>query len=170
MIPLVVLSQHYVQLRYPSDLLKDKRVLMTWLHALPCAGMSLTFACTDIVHSVFPSAHETLRWGGHSSETWQVLIVCFVVMLDFYLTMPERSVFLAHVLTFGSVIGTLWATEGTLALGSKWCTYCLIFSFVSATDPIWGPGPGKRARAKAPAQSRREGLRSGATPLKTKGA
>lgn len=37
-------------------------------------------------------------------------------------TVPERSVFLAHALTFGSVVSTLWLTEGTLALGSKWCT------------------------------------------------
>lgn len=62
--------------------------------------------------------------------------------------MPERSVLLAHLFTFGGVIGTLFFTEGTLALGSKWCTYCLIFSLVYATDPLWGPGPGKRAKAK----------------------
>ena len=32
-------------------------------------------------------------------------------------------------------------TEGSLALGSKWCTYCLIFSVAYLSDPLWGPGP-----------------------------
>ena len=35
--------------------------------------------------------------------------------------------------------------------GSKWCTYCLIFSLVYATDPWWGPGPGApAARPRGP--------------------
>ena len=79
---------------------------------------------------------------GHSAETWQVLLVVALVTADFLLTM-ERSVAAAHTLTFLSVVGTLWFTEGTLSLGSKWCTYCLIFSFVYLTDPIWGPRPEK---------------------------
>ena len=35
------------------------------------------------------------------------------------------------------VITILWTTEGTLALGSKWCTYCLIYSILFLAAPLW---------------------------------
>ena len=135
-IPIVVLVQHIAQLQYPSDNLQKWRKTMIALHALPLVGMCYQFACSDIVMSAIPAPNTpTLRWGGHSAETWQTLIVVLHVAVDFILTMPELSVRIAHLATFFSVVATLWFTEGTLALGSKWCTYCLIFSFVYATDP-----------------------------------
>ena len=45
------------------------------------------------------------------------------------------SVRTAHTATFLSVVGFLWASEGTLSLGSKWCTYCLLFSATYAAEP-----------------------------------
>jgi len=142
-IPMVVFSQHCVQLQYPSENLKNYRNLMIALHALPLFGMSFQFACTDIITSLWPEAHDTLRWGGFSAETWQVLIVVAVVALDFYLTMPEASVRNMHIGTFFSVVSFLWFTEGTLAVGSKWCTYCLIFTAVYCSEPLWGPPASK---------------------------
>ena len=144
-VPLVTLSQFVVQLHYPSKLHWAWRKTMLAAHALPCLLMALQFACTDVVTSKFPQPHDSLRWGGFSADTAQVLVVVAVVSLDFYLTMPETSVCVAHIAVFLSVVSTLYFTEGTLAVGSKWCTYCLIFSIVYATDPIWGPGPGNSA-------------------------
>jgi hypothetical protein len=142
-VPLVTFSQFLVQLHYPSELHKHRRNLLVALHGLPCVGMAFQFACSDVIWSRFPAPHETIRWGGHTAETWQVLLVVGVFLVDFF-AMMERSVATAHSLTLLSVVGTLWVTEGTLALGSKWCTYCLIFSAVYLTDPLWGPGGGAR--------------------------
>ena len=44
-----------------------------------------------------------------------------------------------HIATLAAVMSFLYFTEGTLALGSKWCTYCLIYSAVYASEPVWGP-------------------------------
>ena len=41
------------------------------------------------------------------------------------------------VVPFLCVITILWTTEGTLALGSKWCTYCLIYSILFLAAPLW---------------------------------
>jgi len=41
------------------------------------------------------------------------------------------------VIPFLCVITILWTTEGTLALGSKWCTYCLIYSILFLAAPLW---------------------------------
>ena len=43
----------------------------------------------------------------------------------------------ALVLPFVGVITFLWSTEGTLALGSKWCTYCLIYAVLFLAAPLW---------------------------------
>jgi len=147
-LPLVVISQHLVQLSYPSDYLAKHRRQLLAVHLLPALGMCFGFACTDVVTAAFPAPHETLRWGGHTSETWQVLIVVAVVCLDFVLIVPEKSVLVAHVGVFLCVVYTLWATEGTLALGSKWCTYCLIFSAVYTLEPFWGPPAGFPEKGK----------------------
>lgn len=146
---MVVFSQHCIQLQYPSENLKEYRNLMIAGHALPLVGMSFQFACSDIVTSYWPEAHDTLRWGGFSAETWHVLIVVAIVALDFYLTMPEASVRNMHIGTFFSVVSFLYITEGTLAVGSKWCTYCLIFSAVYCSEPLWGPPASKTAVALA---------------------
>lgn len=139
-IPLVVFSQHCVQLAYPSPNLKKWRTPLTLLHAIPLIfGMAFQFACTHLGTSKFPSPHDTLIWGGHSAETWQVLAVVGIVFADFWFIIPELSVRLAHCGVFLVVVSTLWVTEGTLSLGSKWCTYCLIFSAVYVSEPLWGP-------------------------------
>lgn len=147
-VPMVTLSQFATMLYYPSDLLKGQRSKLVALHALPCLGMALQFACTDTVTSAFPSKHTTLRWGAFTAETWQVLLVVLLQCADFQLLMPELAVRVAHIGTFLSVVSTLWLTEGTLALGSKWCTYCLIFSFTYALEPLWGPPASPPATAK----------------------
>ena len=165
-VPLVTLSQFATMLQYPSERLREHRSKLVAFHALACLGMALQFACTDTVTSRWPTEHTTLRWGGHSAETWQVLCVVALQCADFHLLMPERSVRNAHIGTFLSVVGFLWATEGTLALGSKWCTYCLIFSATYATEPVWGPPAGKpeavqkEKAEKAPKKKRRSAARS----------
>ena len=86
LVPLVTLSQFCIQLNYPSPLLKGSRKLLVALHALPCLGMAFEFACSDIVQSAFPVAHATIRWGGHTAEEWQTLLVVAMVLGDFYAT------------------------------------------------------------------------------------
>jgi hypothetical protein len=138
-VPLVTLSQFATMLYYPSDLLKGQRAKLVALHSLACLGMALQFACTDTVTSAYPSKHKTLRWGAFTAETWQVLLVVALQCADFQFLIPELPVRVAHIGTFLFVVGVLWITEGTLALGSKWCTYCLIFSLTYASEPLWGP-------------------------------
>ena len=86
LVPLVTFSQFCIQLNYPSPLLKGSRKLLVALHALPCLGMAFEFACSDIVQSAFPVAHATIRWGGHTAEEWQTLLVVAMVLGDFYAT------------------------------------------------------------------------------------
>ena len=152
-VPLVTLSQFVVQLHYPSERNWGWRKLMLFAHAIPCMMMAFTFACTDIMTSVFPEPHDSLRWGGYSAQVVEVLAVVAVVTCDFWLTMPEKSVAFAHSFVFLSVVSTLYFTEGTLAVGSKWCTYCLIFSLVYLSDPLWGPGPDIDAKLKGKASN-----------------
>mmetsp|Transcript_49004 Transcript_49004/g.129993 ORF Transcript_49004/g.129993 Transcript_49004/m.129993 type:complete len:321 (-) Transcript_49004:143-1105(-) len=161
LIPAIVLVQFCNQLSYPgcrdffAERMRAAGVPGTpyWVliaaHALASVGMSFAFGCTDIQKSLFPREHDSLRWGGHSAETWEVLIVVAVVCADFCVTMRELSVRLAHCVVFLGVVLTLWITEGSLAVGSKWCTYCLIFSLVYVSDPLWGPGPGGKAPGRA---------------------
>merc|ERR1712224_773820 len=134
---------YYFCLTYPSESLKNHRGKLIAVHGLATVGMCFQFACSRVGQASFPFPHDTLIWGGVQCPTWQVLIVVCIQCLDFVMTMPEMSVRLIHIGTFLSVVGTLWITEGTLGLGSKWCTYCLIFSACYATDPLWGPGPWK---------------------------
>lgn len=160
-IPAIVLVQFCTQLSYPgcrevfAARIRAVGVpgVPYWVliaaHVLAVVGMSFAFACTDIQKAFFPEMHDSLRWGGHSAETWEVLIVVAVVCADFCVTMRELSVRLAHIGVFLAVVSTLWITEGSLALGSKWCTYCLIFSVVYVSDPLWGPGPGEEEPGRA---------------------
>ena len=54
--------------------------------------------------------------------------------------MKEHPLILAaHLLPLWGVMSTLLITEGTLMLGSKWCTYCLFYSFIYTTEPLWLP-------------------------------
>jgi len=103
---------------------------------------------------------QTLHWGGDFTHqemtknyigfdigatlTWLVIQygACAhsgLVAYDFVILMPasESNVGLVHNLVLACVVGTLFLTEGTMQLGSKWCTYCLIYSVVYILDPLW---------------------------------
>ena len=58
------------------------------------------------------------------------------------------------VVPFLCVITILWTTEGTLALGSKWCTYCLIYSILFLAAPLWDARRWKDDELPSPAASR----------------
>ena len=45
----------------------------------------------------------------------------------------------AHLIPLACVVSFLWITEGRMDFGSKWCTYCLIYSFVYVAEPLWYP-------------------------------
>jgi len=78
------------------------------------------------------------------------MAVVAITTFFFWLLMDNWRVKVAHTVTFWSVVGTLYFTEGTLALGSKWCTYCLIFSFVYLTDHFWNvPEVIKKSKKKS---------------------
>ena len=53
------------------------------------------------------------------------------------MVVDDRIVLAVLVVPFLCVITILWTTEGTLALGSKWCTYCLIYSILFLAAPLW---------------------------------
>ena len=56
---------------------------------------------------------------------------------NFFVVVDDRIVLAVLVVPFLCVITILWTTEGTLALGSKWCTYCLIYSILFLAAPLW---------------------------------
>jgi hypothetical protein len=152
-IPMIVLSQHWVQCQYPSDMMPERTNLKR-LHLIPVTVMSFAFACTRLTQSNFPVAKDTLFWGGNfemfpfgaSAEDgarsifWVVQIGAMLhsglVAYVFTLVMPSR-VCKAHLGVLACVVGTLLVTEGRMDFGSKWCSYCLIFSFVYLADPLW---------------------------------
>eukprot|EP00656_Telonema_subtile_P031977 TRINITY_DN35042_c0_g1_i1.p1 TRINITY_DN35042_c0_g1~~TRINITY_DN35042_c0_g1_i1.p1 ORF type:complete len:246 (-),score=35.94 TRINITY_DN35042_c0_g1_i1:26-763(-) len=145
-LPLVVLSQHAAQCTFPSDQHNGpgQRNKLILLHLIPVGVMSFAFGCTALSEAKFPVPHETLHWGGDFSD-WPWLLIqigaCLhsgIVAVVFWLVCPQR-VALMHTVVLGCVIGTLAVTEGTIELGSKWCTYCLIFSVVYTLEPWWNP-------------------------------
>lgn len=172
-LPLVVLSQYITQNSYPSQYLNGSgapgwgklRLCVIAGHAIPAAIMSFCFACTYLVPSQWPVPKDTLHWGGDWGWTWdevaagkklneywatQVFSVLSGAHVAFfmYLEMPSR-VFNVHLLTLACVIGFQAITEGTVGLGSKWCTYCLVYSAVYCADPLWMPSEevGKREKS-----------------------
>jgi hypothetical protein len=134
-IPSVVFSQHCVQCYFPSKTLSKYRFAIAAAHLLPIAGMMYQFHCSTIVDTIHG---PSLCWGNVIAEMYQILIHSGIVAFVFVLLMPPR-VALVHVAVLAFVMTTLFVTEGTLALGSKWCSYCLIYSVAYIADPYWAP-------------------------------
>jgi hypothetical protein len=136
-IPMVVFSQHCVQCYYPSKKLEKYRTFIAFLHLLPILGMMYQFGCSTIVNTIHG---PSLCWGSVIAEMYQILIHSGIVAFVFLLLMPLR-VALLHVAVLAFVMTLLYSTEGTLALGSKWCSYCLVYSIMYILDPYWAPAP-----------------------------
>eukprot|EP00729_Bicosta_minor_P010771 gene10771-17360_t len=156
-IPLIVFSQHATQLQYPSEAFKGQRGKIIALHAIPCIVMSFCFACTTLVDSNFPTNDKTLFWGGDFSMwPWTVIQVgatlhSGLVMLGFpYFCGMKGPVLWAHVLPLCGVVSFLWYTEGRMDFGSKWCTYCLVYSLVYIAEPLWYPNGAEAVGDKKP--------------------
>ena len=66
--------------------------------------------------------------------------------VNFVVTVDDARVLAALLLPFLGVITFLWSTEGTLALGSKWCTYCTIYAAVFLSEPFWARSPKTHAQ------------------------
>ena len=138
-IPLIIFSQHAMQCTYPSKYYRKNRTLLTLFHLVPIGIMSFCFACTRITESNFPVSHFTLFWGGDFTM-WPYWLIqtgaCLhsgLVAFVMYLLLP-RKVSNVHNLVLFFVVLTLLVTEGRMDLGSKWCSYCLIYSFVYLND------------------------------------
>lgn len=185
-LPAVVMSQYFMQCTYPSKWLNTKawhRPLLIALQFVPVFIMSFCFACTHLVPSLFPKPENTLNWGGDwgwsmkglakgegVTEYWMTQIFSLGsavhVSIIFWAIMPTR-VFLMHIATLACVVSFQAVTEGTIGLGSKWCTYCLIYSAVYLADPLWMPKqksengglPMTNRKADAPTSSSRGALR-----------
>eukprot|EP01062_Namystynia_karyoxenos_P030847 TRINITY_DN22949_c0_g1_i2.p2 TRINITY_DN22949_c0_g1~~TRINITY_DN22949_c0_g1_i2.p2 ORF type:complete len:181 (+),score=70.09 TRINITY_DN22949_c0_g1_i2:372-914(+) len=145
-----------MQCTYPSKAFNSKvwqRPLLIAAQIVPALGMSFFFACTHLVHSFWPEPKLTLHWGGDWGWSWESLaknegvweywvtqgfglLSAVHVSLIFWLIMPRR-VFLMHVAVLSCVVGFQAVTESTIGLGSKWCTYCLVYSLVYCADPLW---------------------------------
>ena len=144
-IPMVVFSQHFVQCCFPSDKLKDYRFPIAMAHLLPILGMMYQFQCSTLVPT---SQGMSICWGGHIAETYQILIHTGIVAVVFLAMMPAVVAW-THVLTLAAVMTLLITTENTLALGSKWCSYCLVYSVVYLLAPYWAPRPAMKEKKKA---------------------
>lgn len=144
-IPMVVFSQHFVQCCFPSDKLKDYRFPIAMAHLLPILGMMYQFQCSSLVPT---SQGMSICWGGHIAETYQILIHTGIVAVVFLAMMPAVVAW-THVLTLAAVMTLLITTENTLALGSKWCSYCLVYSVVYLLAPYWAPRPAMKEKKKA---------------------
>ena len=145
-LPCVVFSQHAMQLTFPSARWNgpgERLRLIAW-HLVPVLGMSFAFACSTIWAGQWPVAGASLLWGGDFSA-WPFSLIQAAALLhsglvafDFWLLMRDDTrMLIAHLLPLYCVIATLAYTEGTIMLGSKWCTYCLIYCFVYLLDPLW---------------------------------
>jgi len=145
-IPLVVFSQHATQLMYPSNAFKGQRGTVIAAHAIPCAIMSFAFGCSTLVQARFPCGDKTLFWGGDFSD-WPFALIqagaimhSSLVMFGFpYFCGMEGRVLWAHVIPLACVVSWLLVTEGRMDFGSKWCSYCLIYSVVYVAEPLWYP-------------------------------
>jgi hypothetical protein len=169
-IPGVVLVQYAAQLAYPSDRHRRLRRCLLAVYAVGAVGMAYASACTVVARAEFPRRHDTLLWGDLEVYTPAVLAVVALTALNFYVCVEpgEPRVLAALLGPFACVVSFLYATERTLALGSKWCTYCLIFSLSYALDPLWGPGPrkGREETEKVPGQAAGEGNMQGSCKMK----
>eukprot|EP01065_Artemidia_motanka_P025648 TRINITY_DN30626_c0_g1_i1.p1 TRINITY_DN30626_c0_g1~~TRINITY_DN30626_c0_g1_i1.p1 ORF type:complete len:310 (+),score=92.62 TRINITY_DN30626_c0_g1_i1:76-930(+) len=155
-LPCIVFSQYCMQCTYPSSHYNKKswhRPLLIASQIIPAVTMSFFFACSHLVQSFWPEEKMTLHWGGDWGWSWDSLargegefeywatqgwsfmsaVHCSVI---FYMIMEQR-VFLMHVAVLSCVVGFQAITESTIGLGSKWCTYCLVYSLVYSLDPIW---------------------------------
>ena len=90
-----------------------------------------------MIRAKFPEPHSTLRWGGTRTPALPILLVAAATIANFFVVVDDRIVLAVLVVPFLCVITILWTTEGTLALGSKWCTYCLIYSILFLAAPLW---------------------------------
>jgi len=149
-IPAIVFIQYAAQLAYPSK--KHPRLRRALLASYFAAAvvMAYTSGCTDVVRARFPVGHDTLRWGGYSAPALPILLISAATVGNFCVVVDDARVLAVLVVPFLFVITFLWSTEGTLALGSKWCTYCLIYSVLFLAAPLWdGDGADEASRADA---------------------
>mmetsp|Transcript_12206 Transcript_12206/g.36260 ORF Transcript_12206/g.36260 Transcript_12206/m.36260 type:complete len:280 (-) Transcript_12206:7-846(-) len=147
-IPLVVLIQYAAQLSYPSDKNPVLRKVLLLGYAGAAVAMAYTSGCTDVVRANFPVGHDTLRWGGTKTPTLPILAIAVATAFNFVAVVDDRRVLAVLIAPFICVITVLWSTEGTLALGSKWCTYCLIYSLLFLAAPWWDGAQGAAAEEK----------------------
>jgi len=217
LLPMVVFSQHAMQLTYPSTLRNtpgERKTMILW-RLFPCAIMSLAFGCTWLVPSPYDHAYTQkpggvkydpyeggmgLHWGGDFTHeqmavyfgwfyikpplvtvppavTWGLIQVAAVahsgvVAMDFTRVMPPRMALVHNVVLCG-VVGSLAALEGTIQLGSKWCTFCLIYSLVYTLEPLWfkeeqdEPAPVKAAHGAAASTGAASPVQVTHSPLQT---
>lgn len=138
-IPAVVFVQYWAQLRYPSPRNLALRKALLALYGAAAIAMAFQSACTDVIRARWPRAHDTLRWGGYDGAAAPILVVAALTAGNFAVCVEREHprILAALVLPFVGVITFLWSTEGTLALGSKWCTYCLIYAVLFLAAPLW---------------------------------
>ena len=128
----------------------------TPFHAIEQTRRCSRTGCTDVIRAKFPEPHSTLRWGGTRTPALPILLVAAATIANFFVVVDDRIVLAVLVVPFLCVITILWTTEGTLALGSKWCTYCLIYSILFLAAPLWDIRRWKNDESPAPASARDE--------------
>lgn len=165
-IPTIVFSQYAMQCTYPSAVFskRGQRQMLIGMHVIPSAIMSFFFACSITTPSLWPVPKDTMQWGGDFGWSmagvargegvgtfWVNQFFAFLASVHvgvlFWLLCPRR-VFVMHALTLALVLVFQTMTEGTITMGSKWCTYCLIYSIVYITDPLWMPKAVKPSRGE----------------------
>lgn len=158
--PCVVIVQYAAQLAYPSPRNLCLRKVLFVGYVAAGLVMCYTSGCTDVIRAHFPEPHSTLRWGGYSSPALPILLVSAATIANFFVVVDDWIVLAVLVVPFLCVITILWATEGTLALGSKWCTYCLIYSILFLAAPWWDKrrwtDPESRVAPSSPVVASRE--------------
>jgi hypothetical protein len=92
-LPLVVFSQHATQCMYPSKALSgpNERRNLILAHLIPVIGMSFAFACSTTANANFPSAHQTLLWGGDFSA-WPFALIQTAAFLHSGIVQAVRGI------------------------------------------------------------------------------
>ena len=148
-LPLVLFFQPVVLSLFPSDAHRSLRTPYRLLTGLATLVPIIYCGCTRVWTGTTPVALPTLLWGGVLPPYWLVVLGIALWSVGAALFCRPRGVWMSILGVGGFNLGLLEAIDGTIALISKLCFWCLLLSFLFLADPLWLPPSGTPRRAPA---------------------
>jgi hypothetical protein len=138
-LPPVLLFQTVVLSVYPSDACRWLRWPYRALILVALALCVLYCRCTTVWTGPLPIALPTLLWGGVLPPLWLVDLGIALWAIGAAAFIRPNVVWAAILGVGGFNLGLLRALDGTIALISKLCFWCLLLSLLFMADPLWMP-------------------------------